>query len=116
MYTFPNTLTTTTAIPDGIGRVMRKGCYPLTADIANSNRKCADDTLAYLENWGYTSSERISAWQHHDSLDRDVIVNGHDNGATVVLVNPLAIIPAMIVDRVTGAVAPWGYIWEDDLV
>lgn len=111
-----STTAATTTIPTTIGRIMRKGAYPMTAAIAEGNRTHADMAQAMLEHYGYTSSSAISVDQYHTELERVVSVCGHDNGATIVLVNPIAIIPAMIVDRVTGLTAPWGYIWEDDLV
>jgi hypothetical protein len=117
MHTFPTTNTTVTTIPEIFAnRTISKGCYPIRADIAEGNRKYADEAITFLENWGYKSDERIAVDQYHAELGRLVRVTGHDNGATVVLVNPFAVVPVMVVDRVYGAVAPWGYVWEDDLV
>jgi|694.fasta_scaffold141463_3 hypothetical protein len=113
MNTNTNTIVT---IPSAIGRIMRKGSYPMGAIVAEGNRSHADMAQATLEGYGYTSSSAISVEQYHVGEARVVSVCGHDNGATIVLVNPLALIPAMIVDRVTGLTAPWGYVWEEDLV
>ena len=111
-----NTNTNTINIPSAIGRIMRKGAYPMSVIVAEGNRTHADMAQSALEGYGYTSSSAVSVDQYHVGLDRIVPVCGHDNGATIVLVNPLALIPAMIVDRVTGLTAPWGYVWEEDLV
>ena len=114
-----NTNTNTINIPSAIGRIMRKGSYPMVAVVAEGNRAHADMALATLERYGYTSSSAVSVEQYpvdDNGIARVVSVCGHDNGATVVLVHPLSVVPAMIVDRVTGLTAPWGYVWEDDLV
>lgn len=111
-----NTNSNTITIPRLIGRLMRKGAYPMSAIVAEGNRNHADTAIATLEAYGYTSFSGESVEQYHAGQDRIVDVCGHDNGATVVLVNSIALIPAMIVDRVTGLTAPWGYVWEDDLV
>jgi len=116
MNTNTNTIAT---IPSAIGRIMRKGSYPMGAIVAEGNRTHADMALATLERYGYTSSSAISVEQYpldDNGIARVVSVCGHDNGATVVLVHPLSVVPAMIVDRVTGLTAPWGYVWEEDLV
>lgn len=111
--------TTTTTIPSAIGRIMRKGSYPMSAIVAEGNRAHADMALATLERYGYTSSSAVSVEQYpldDNGIARVVSVCGHDNGANVVLVHPLSVVPAMTVDRVTGLCQPWGYVWEEDLV
>ena len=114
-----NTNTNTNTIPSAIGRIMRKGSYPMSAIVAEGNRAHADMAQATLERYGYTSSSAVSVEQYpvdDNGIARVVSVCGHDNGANVVLVHPLAIIPAMTVDRVTGLCQPWVYVWEEDLV
>ena len=109
-------MTATTAIPTNIARLMRKGVYPMISFMADQNRAHADKAFATLEGLGYSRSSAVSVKQYHRGLETDVDVCGHDNGATIVMVNPAAPIPAMIVDRVTGLTAPWGYVWEEDRV
>ena len=68
-----------------------------------------ENTIAKLEEFGYSSYSWTNVYmeRHSDHGSRIVNVNGHDNGGIVVLVNPIALVPVLIINRQTGEVNIW---------
>lgn len=64
-----------------------------------------DNTIEFLEHYGYSSDFHRSVYMTRG--DETVLVTAHNNGAILVMVNPLALVPVLIVNRQTGEVSIW---------
>ena len=69
------------------------------------DRNHVDNTIEFFERHGYSADFHRSVYMTRG--DQTVAVNAHNNGASLVMVNALALVPVIIINRQTGEVNIW---------
>ena len=95
----------TLAIIANAGPAHDRAAWLIEAFTEDDVENHVDNTIEFLERYGYSAEFTRSVYMARD--EKTILVTGHNNGAILVMVNPLALIPVLIVNRQTGEVNIW---------
>ena len=82
-----------------------RAAWLIDAFTEDDSENHVDNTIEFFERFGYSAEFHRSVYMMRDG--ESVLVTGHNNGAILVMVNPLALIPVIIINRQTGEINVW---------
>ena len=95
----------TLAIIANAGPAHERAAWLIEAFTEDGGENHVDQTIDFLERYGYSAEFTRSVYMTRG--DKTVLVTAHNNGAILVMVNPVALVPVLIVNRQTGEVNIW---------